>query len=45
MILEPLNQSDREFMLSNLPPPVKVLYRVAGRRIWKKYATTLRDGK
>jgi len=44
MILEPLNQTDREFMLANLPPPVKVLYRLVGRRAWNKYATTLRDG-
>jgi hemerythrin-like domain-containing protein len=44
MILEPLNQTDQAFMLTNLPPPVKVLYRLVGRRAWKKYATTLRSG-
>ncbi len=44
MILEPLNQADRDFMLSNLPPPVKVLYRLVGQRQWNKYAATLRSG-
>ncbi len=45
MILEPLNPTDQAYMLSNLPPPVKVLYRVVGRRAWTKYANTLRFGK
>jgi hypothetical protein len=31
-------------MLSNVPPPVKVLYRLVGKRAWSKYATTLRTG-
>jgi hemerythrin-like domain-containing protein len=44
LILEPLNQADRTYMLSNLPPPVKLLYRFAGQRAWNKYATTLRSG-
>jgi hemerythrin-like domain-containing protein len=44
MILEPLSPVDREYMLSNLPPPVKVLYRLVGKRAWSKYATTLRLG-
>ncbi|MGB8196077.1 MAG: hemerythrin domain-containing protein [Acidimicrobiales bacterium] len=44
MILEPLSSVDQKYMLSNLPPPVKVLYRVAGKRSWNKYATTLRTG-
>jgi len=44
MILEPLDPADRAYMLSNLPPPVKVLYHVVGRRAWNKYATTLRMG-
>lgn len=44
MILEPLNPTDQAYMLSNVPPPVKVLYRLAGKRAWTKYATTLRSG-
>jgi len=45
MILEPLNATDRVYMLANLPPPVKILYRLVGKRAWNKYATTLRVGK
>jgi hemerythrin-like domain-containing protein len=44
MILEPLNPTDQAYMLSHLPPPVKVLYHLVGKRAWKKYATTLRSG-
>jgi hemerythrin-like domain-containing protein len=44
MILEPLDQVDRVYMLSNVPPPVKVLYHLVGKRAWSKYATTLRTG-
>jgi len=44
MILEPLSEIDRVYMLTNLPPPVKVLYRLVGKRAWNKYATTLRTG-
>jgi len=44
MILEPLSATDRTYMLSNLPPPVKLLYRFVGERQWKKYAASLRSG-
>jgi hypothetical protein len=44
MILEPLDPTDRVYMLSNVPSPVKVLYRLVGKRAWNKYATTLRTG-
>jgi hemerythrin-like domain-containing protein len=44
MILEPLTPVDRVYMLSNLPPPVKVLYHLVGKRAWKRYSTTLRSG-
>lgn len=44
MILEPLSPADRAYMLANVPPPVKVLYRLLGQRAWNKYATTLRSG-
>jgi hemerythrin-like domain-containing protein len=43
MLLEPLDPADRIYMLSNLPPPVRVLYRIVGRRAWNKYALTLRS--
>jgi len=45
MILEPLNDADRAYMLTALPPPVRLLYRVTGKKAWTKYATTLREGK
>ena len=44
MILEPLNAADRSYMLSNVPPPVKILFRLVGERAWDKYSTTLRTG-
>jgi hemerythrin-like domain-containing protein len=44
MILEPLDPVDRVYMLSNVPPPVKVLYHLVGKRAWSKYAMTLRTG-
>jgi hemerythrin-like domain-containing protein len=44
MILEPLEPVDRVYMLSNVPPPVKVLYHLVGKRAWSKYAMTLRTG-
>ena len=45
MILEPLNQADRAYMLHTLPAPVRMLYPILiQRRPWKKYAATLRTG-
>jgi hemerythrin-like domain-containing protein len=44
MILEPLNQADRAYMLTALPPPVRLVYRMTGQRNWNKYANTLRNG-
>jgi hemerythrin-like domain-containing protein len=44
MILEPLTPKDQVYMLSNLPPPVKVLYRLVGKRAWNRYSATLRSG-
>ena len=40
MILEPLEPVDRVYMLSNVPPPVKVLYHLVGKSAWSKYAMT-----
>lgn len=44
MILEPLNDADRQFMLSGLPGPIRLIYRVTGQRSWNKYADKLRRG-
>jgi len=44
-ILEPLTDTDRAYMLTALPPPVRLLYRVSGKKAWTKYATRLREGK
>ena len=44
MLLEPLDDSDRAFMKSNLPAPVRMLFPLMIQRPWKKYAATLRDG-
>ena len=44
MILEPLSQADRAFMMRALPAPVRMLYPILIDRPWKKYAATLRTG-
>jgi hemerythrin-like domain-containing protein len=44
MMLEPLGEADRAFMMRHLPPPVRLLYPFFAGRPWKKYAATLRDG-
>lgn len=44
MILEPLNDVDRAYMLSALPGPVRLIYRISGQRTWNKYANKLRSG-
>jgi hypothetical protein len=44
MILEPLDQADRAYMMGILPAPVRMLYPVLIQRPWKKYAATLRTG-
>jgi hypothetical protein len=43
MILEPLNEADRAFMMPSLPAPVRMLYPILIERPWKKYASTLRN--
>jgi hemerythrin-like domain-containing protein len=43
MLLEPLSDVDRAYMLSEVPMPVKLLWRTLGVRSWRKYATRLRD--
>ena len=44
MILEPLGEADRTYMLRHVPAPVRLLYPVLIGRPWKKYAATLRFG-
>jgi hemerythrin-like domain-containing protein len=44
MVLDPLDESDREFMLRTLPRPVRMARGILIERPWKKYATKLRAG-
>ena len=44
MLLDPLDQADRAYMMRVLPAPVRMLYPVLIERPWKKYAATLRTG-
>jgi hypothetical protein len=44
MLLEPLGDADRAFMMRSLPAPVGMLYPFLIDRPWKKYASTLRTG-
>ena len=44
MLMEPLDKSDRTYMKSGLPAPVRLLYPLLIDRPWKKYAQTLRHG-
>ena len=40
MMLEPLGEADRAFMMRAVPAPVLMLYPFLIERRWKKYATT-----
>ena len=44
MILDPLGEADRAYMLKTLPLPVRILSPLLIERPWKKYAATLRTG-
>jgi hemerythrin-like domain-containing protein len=44
MLTEPLDESDRAYMKSHLPAPIRLLYPVLIQRPWTKYAATLRTG-
>ena len=44
MILEPLSDTDRAYMLSEVPAPVKALWKTIGQRSWRKYRRQLRTG-
>jgi hemerythrin-like domain-containing protein len=43
MLLEPLSDEDRRYMLAEVPGFVKLLWRFVGQRSWHKYATQLRE--
>lgn len=42
MLLEPLSDADRAYMLSEVPAPVKLLWKTVGQRSWRKYREQLR---
>lgn len=42
MLLEPLSDDDRAFMLAPMPPPVQELWRTVGEPGWQQYAAQLR---
>jgi hemerythrin-like domain-containing protein len=42
MLLEPLSEDDRAFMLAPLPPPVRELWTTMGEPGWRQYASQLR---
>ncbi len=44
MILDPLGEADRAYMMRTLPAPVRLLSPFLVERPWKKYASTLRTG-
>jgi hemerythrin-like domain-containing protein len=44
MILDPLDEADRAFMMRVLPPPVRLFSGILIQRPWTKYASTLRTG-
>jgi hemerythrin-like domain-containing protein len=44
MVLDPLNETDREFMLRFLPRPVRMARGILIERPWKRYVTSLRAG-
>jgi hemerythrin-like domain-containing protein len=44
MLLEPLDQADRDYMKAQLPTPVRLLYPLLIQRAWNKYSDTLRNG-
>ena len=42
MLLEPLSTQDRAYMLSEVPGPVRLLWKFVGQRQWRSYADRLR---
>ncbi|MBV9095053.1 MAG: hemerythrin domain-containing protein [Streptosporangiaceae bacterium] len=44
MLLDPLDEADRAYMMRTLPSPVRLLYPLLIGRPWKRYASKLRAG-
>jgi hemerythrin-like domain-containing protein len=44
MLLEPLDETERATIKSELPLPVRLLFGPLIQRPWRRYATTLREG-
>lgn len=44
MMLEPLDESDRAYMMKHVAAPLRILFPLMVERPWKKYAATLRTG-
>ena len=44
MMLEPLDEADRAYMMKHVPAPLRMLFPFLIERPWKKYAATLRTG-
>jgi hypothetical protein len=44
MMLEPLDEADRAYMMKSVPPPARLLFPLLVERPWKKYAARLRNG-
>ena len=44
MMLEPLSEADRAYMMKHVPAPLRLLFPFLIERPWKKYAATLRTG-
>ena len=44
LLLEPLNDSDKAFMKSHLPTPVRLMFPLLIQRPWNKYEQQLRHG-
>jgi hypothetical protein len=44
MMLEPLDEADRAYMMKGVPPPLRMLFPLMVGRPWKKYAAMLRTG-
>ena len=44
MMLDALNEEERDYMMHTVPAPMRILMPLMVERPWKKYAATLRNG-
>ena len=44
MMLDALNEEERDYMMHTVPAPMRILMPLMVQRPWKKYAATLRNG-